>query len=140
MKLSFKTPSEEEFDKIRNYIQAFELDNRLLLNQQFIAAYSDDKIVGFGRLREHPDSVELCSLGVLENKRNSGIGEALVRQLISKAPQQLYLVCIIPDFFSPLGFVIVNEYPDSIKNKYDYCTSELIVPETYVVMKYQPKE
>ncbi|MBA3704513.1 MAG: GNAT family N-acetyltransferase [Bacteroidetes bacterium] len=133
--LSFKTPTDQEFQDICNYIHEFELDNRILLKQEFTAAFRDNKLVGFGRLREHTECTELCSLGVVAQYRRKGIGKALTAELIRKAPLNLYLVCIIPEFFIPFGFNIVKNFPSIIQNKLNYCIEELFVPEIYVVMK-----
>ena len=135
MKLSFKTPTEKEFQQICEYIHEFELDNRVLKLPEFTAAFHKEELVGFGRLRKHSDCTELCSLGVVIPHRKQGIGKAIVEELIHKAPHNLYLVCIIPEFFIPFRFSIVTEYPAPIKDKLQYCISELIVPETYVVMQ-----
>lgn len=137
MKLILRTPGVKEFQQICNYITEFELDNRDLQIQQFTAAFRDDQLVGFGRLRAHNDCLELCSLGVITPLRRKGIGKAIVSELTKRADQQLYLVCIIPDFFSPFNFHITDHFPASIQNKLDYCTNELSVAETYVVMKYR---
>lgn len=138
MDLLFATPSDEEFKQICDYIQAFELDNRGLKKEEFcIAIEKDSQLLGFGRLRQHVDCVELCSLGVLTAHRDKGIGKALTNELIKKENGSIYLVCIIPDFFTPFGFRIVNRYPMSMQQKLDYCIHSLVVPETYVVMCLQ---
>ena len=95
-------------------------------------------MVGFGRLREHPDCLELCSLGVATSYRRKGIGKAIVAKLIEHFSKNIYLVCIIPDFFIPFGFHKVEIFPVSIQNKIEYCTSELVVPETYMAMLLSP--
>lgn len=122
--------------QLRLYIKEYELDDRGLQKEEFIVALDDQKIVGFGRLREHSDCTELCSLGVITPLRRKGIGRKIVAELISKAKKELYLVCIIPDYFIPFGFTKVEDYPSSIQNKKDFCTSELCVPEKYCAMKY----
>ena len=132
--LTFRTPTEHEFLQIRNYIQQFELDDRNLKQQEFIAAFRENELVGFGRLREHSDCVELCSLGVITQHRRQGIGKAIVNELIKKSKSSIHLVCIIPEFFSPFNFQLVKNYPSAIQDKINYCTQELIVPETYVAM------
>ncbi|MGZ4056712.1 MAG: GNAT family N-acetyltransferase [Bacteroidia bacterium] len=132
--LSFRTPTQHEFLQIRNYIRQFELDDRGLKPEEFTAAFRDNKLVGFGRLRKHYDSTELCSLGVVTPYRRKGIGKAIVKELIKKSQNNIHLVCIIPEFFTPFGFKIVENFPESIKDKILYCTSELVVPETYVAM------
>ncbi|MBL7884352.1 MAG: GNAT family N-acetyltransferase [Bacteroidia bacterium] len=136
MNLELKTPNKIEFEQIRNYIREFELDNRELKQDQFVAAYRNNELVGFGRLRERGDCTELCSLGVITTERRKGIGKAIVKELLKRSKEELYLVCIIPDFFAPFKFQETLYYPKSIQEKIDYCTAELIVPEKYVAMKY----
>lgn len=132
--LIFRTPTENEFLQIRNYIQLFELDNRNLKQEEFIAAFRENELVGFGRLRQHSDCIELCSLGVVAKHRRQGIGKSIVNEFIKKTDQSIHLVCIIPEFFIPFGFHIVEKYPLAIQNKLHYCTKELFVTETYVPM------
>ena len=136
--IAINRPNQKDFENIKKYIQTFELDNRGLEMDQFLVAKQNHDIVGFGRIREYEGSCELCSLGVIEPERNRGIGKEITKHLIQKANQPLYLVCIIPDFFKPFGFKEVSDYPEELGNKLHYCTSELVVPETYVVMKHTP--
>ncbi len=135
MNIQFKIPTDKEFQQICGYIHEFELDNRVLLRSEFTAAFLNNELVGFARLREHYNCIELCSLGVVIPNRRQGIGRGIVKELINKMSESIYLVCIIPEFFSPFGFNVVNKYPAPIQDKLDYCLNELIVPETYVVMK-----
>jgi N-acetylglutamate synthase-like GNAT family acetyltransferase len=137
MDLILKQPNALEFKQICDYINEFELDNRALQKDEFIGAYRNDELVGFGRIRKHKDCNELCSLGVITNERRKGIGKALSNALIKKESNNLYLVCIIPDFFKPLGFIETCNYPISIQDKIDYCSNELVVPEKYVAMKFK---
>ena len=132
--MTFRTPSENEFLQIRNYIQQFELDDRNLKHEEFTAAFRENELVGFGRLRQHSDCIELCSLGVVTQHRRQGIGKSIVKELVKRSTSSIHLVCIIPDFFIPFGFHVVEKYPLAIQDKLDYCTQELIVPETYVAM------
>ncbi|MBC7694398.1 MAG: GNAT family N-acetyltransferase [Burkholderiales bacterium] len=128
--------SEADFELIKHFICAFDLDNRGLKCEQFLVAKENDELLGFGRIRKHQSCDEFCSLGVIETKRFSGIAKALIEARIKIATQPIYLVCIIPEYFEKLGFVIVNNYPAEIGDKLNYCISELTVPENYVVMKY----
>lgn len=132
--MTFRTPTLEEFILIRNYILQFELDDRNLKQEEFTAAFRENGLVGFGRLREHSDCIELCSLGVVTKHRRQGIGKSIVQELIKRSTSSIHLVCIIPDFFIPFGFHVVKKYPLAIQDKLEYCTQELIVPETYVAM------
>ncbi len=133
------TISQSSFEEIVAYISLFDLDNRALQKQEFAAVSHQQNIIAFGRIKEHPTCSELCSLGVTEPKRLQGFGKTVVQALIKKATQPLFLVCIIPDYFKPLGFEICENYPIEIAEKLRYCTDELVVPEKYVVMQYKPK-
>ena len=130
-----RKPNATEFQQIVFFIEEFQLDNRDLLEHQFTAAFIEDNLVGFGRVREHTDCSEICSLGTLVEFRKRGVCKMIVQNLIKINPTNLFLVCIIPDYFKPFGFEIVNEYPDAIQDKKKYCTHELVVPEDYFVLK-----
>ncbi|MBA2612400.1 MAG: hypothetical protein H0U95_10540 [Bacteroidetes bacterium] len=135
--MTISKPNTTDFDFIKDHISKFELDNRDLQEEQFLIAKSlKNEVLAFGRIRKHKGCDELCSLGVVEKERLKGIGHLLSNDLIKNSQQPLYLVCIIPQFFEPLGFKIVKEYPLELKDKVKYCRGELAVPEEYVVMKY----
>lgn len=136
MKFTIGTPTPQQFEQVKRFIRNFELDNRELHPDQFLVACNGNELIGFGRIRDYDHCSELCSLGVIEPERNKGIGKALVKELITKAQHPLYLVCIIPNYFIALGFSIVHSYPVPLAEKLNYCTSELCVPEQYVVMKH----
>lgn len=127
--------TEDDFDFIVEHVKKFDLDDRQMHYSQFTIAKRNNKIVGFGRIRKHNGCDEFCSLGVIEDDRHHGVARALIEARIKIATQPIYLVCIIPEMFIPLGFVVVTEYPREIKNKLEYCISALAVPEPYVVMK-----
>jgi len=137
MKIYLKTPTLHELSIIQQFINEYELDNRNLHANEFIAATNNENIVGFGRLKKHNDCIELCSLGVIIPERRKGIGKAIVNKLVGLTTKNIYLVCIIPEYFIPLGFKIANEYPKSIQIKMDYCINDLPVPEKYVAMKLE---
>ncbi|MDF2436005.1 MAG: Acetyltransferase domain [Bacteroidota bacterium] len=134
MKLELRQPSDTEFQPIIDHIKEYELDDRDLKPEQFLAAYTDNGLAGFGRLKHHPDCYELCSLGVITPLRHKGIGKAIVAGLIKRCPEDLYLTCIIPSFFEPFGFITTENPPESILKKLEYCTNCLCVPEKYVAM------
>ncbi|MFO0357426.1 MAG: GNAT family N-acetyltransferase [Sphingobacteriaceae bacterium] len=125
------------FESVKSLIAEFELDNRALEADQFLIATLNNKLIGFGRIREYENCAEMCSMGVVDEYRNKGVAKALTKALIQKTSKPLYLVCIIPQFFENFNFTITASYPPELKNKLDYCTGELVVEETYVVMKLQ---
>ncbi len=135
--LTINPATENDFELIKELIQQFELDDRDLHRYQFLASKENRELLGFGRIRIRENCFELCSLGVIEPERLKGVGKQLVQSLIKQAGETLYLVCIIPEYFKPFGFDVVEEYPAAMHEKLYYCTSELVVPEKYVVMKYK---
>ena len=135
--MNIEKATENDFEEIKKYIAEFDLDDRDLQQHQFLVAKENHKLLGFGRSRKHNGCDEFCSLGVLKENRFNGVARKLILARIKIATQPIYLVCIIPSYFEKLGFVIVDEYPPEIADKLHYCTSELTVPEKYVVMKYQ---
>ncbi|GAB4207093.1 MAG: GNAT family N-acetyltransferase [Bacteroidia bacterium] len=138
-----KPCDDKDFDEVKEYVREMCLDDREMKHYQFLVAKKDEEILGFGRLREYEDSVELCSLGVIEKYRGKGIGKKLVWSLIDNFYQKsdfnrknLYVVTIIPEYFLKFGFRMVEDNcPLSIMKKYEYCTNVLSVPEKYVVMR-----
>jgi N-acetylglutamate synthase-like GNAT family acetyltransferase len=127
--------SAADLEIIKNHISDYELDNRELLHTQFLVYKKSNTILGFGRIRNYANFDELCSLGVIEPERNKTIGKKIVNALIQKSLSELYLVCVIPEYFEPIGFKIVNEFPNEIFDKLNYCTNTLVVEGVYVAMK-----
>ncbi len=129
--------SPELFEAVKKHIRELELDDRQMIQEQFLIATVNNRLAGFGRVREFNGFSEMCSLGVLPGQRLQGLGITLVQHLIKKATQPIYMVCIIPSFFERLGFRICDHYPEEMQQKLDYCTNSLAVPEPYVVMTNQ---
>ncbi len=130
-------PNTQEFNFIKDHITKFELDDRELNKEEFLIVKDvKDNIFAFCRIRKHKGCDEMCSLGVVGDQRGKGYAKMLLNELIKRSTQPLYLACIIPKMFIPLGFEIVTDYPSELKDKLNYCTSELVVPEEYVIMKY----
>ncbi len=103
---------------------------------QFLIAKAGKLLLGFGRIRIHKGCDEFCTLGIIESHRSGGVGKLIMNAIIMASKQPLYLACIIPAYFEPHGFKIVQELPSQMKDKLDYCNSALATGEEYVVMKY----
>ncbi len=119
-----------------NFINLYALDNRDPHYSQFLVAKYNNTIVGFARIRKHKGCDEFCSLGVVEKNRFNGIAKQLIEARLKIATQPIFLVCVIPNYFKKMGFVVTKNYPPEIADKLNYCNSELNVPEKYVVMTY----
>ncbi len=127
--------NEIDFLSVKKFINEFILDDTDLKREQFLLAKFNSELVGFVRQKNYSACSELCSLGVVEPHRLKGIGSKLVKAVIMQCKSPLYLVAIIPEFFTPMGFYEINDYPHEILNKLRYCQNSLCVPESYVVMK-----
>lgn len=126
---------ETDFAEVEKLIELLQLDNNDLNYNQFLVAKYQDKIIGFGRLRNYSSSNELCSLGVVEPHRFKGVGTELAKSLIKRSNKPLFVVTIIPSFFNRLGFIETSTFPVEIGQKISYCTSSLPVEETYIAMQ-----
>lgn len=69
------------------------------------------EIVGLVALKEHPDCLELCGLGVDPSFRGRGVGKALVEALMAEAPGDVHLATVIPGFFETCGFAGAKDVP-----------------------------
>jgi N-acetylglutamate synthase-like GNAT family acetyltransferase len=134
-----RQPDDREFEEIKKLVGEFWLDNRNMLKKQFRIVLYKGKLAGFGRIRENDDATELCSLGVIKELRLKGLGKAMVKALVATVKTEIYLVTVIPEFFSKAGFKETKKYPESIKRKERLCTTEYHVGEEYKVMKWERK-
>ncbi len=98
-----------------------DLDYSGMESDSFWVAAEGPKVAGIVGLKEHPDCVELCALGVEEASRGTGLGRKLVSAFMKKAPGEVFLATIIPSFFEKLGFRRVTEIPASMVKKSDWC-------------------
>lgn len=136
----FKQPDEQEFGQVIQLAEDFWLDNENMLPEQFWVLSDNGKVIAFGRLRERPDATELGTLGVVENLRRKGWGSKIVLHLLKQAKSDVYVVTTLFEFNAKLGFVLVDEYPDSIKRKFEICVRDYPVEEPYFVMKWEKKK
>jgi len=132
-----RQPGDKEFEEVKKYIEDFWLDNETMLKEQFRIILFKNKLVGFGRIRKNKDATELCSLGIIKEMRLKGLGKAMVKGLLSEVKKDVFVVCVIPDFFRKAGFIEVTEYPISIQKKVNLCTTHYHVGEPYKVLVYK---
>lgn len=128
---------ETELIDIKRLAKKLDLDLEDIEHGQFITAKRGDKIIGFGRLRRYPECTEIATVGVVEEEQKEGIGRILVSELIKLGPSELYVTCVIPDFFKKFGFQMVKQYPAVLQKKVDFCISYDYKPEEVFVMKLE---
>ena len=115
--------SDKDMSEIERMAKKFYLDVQEMSWEQFIVAKNDNEIIGFGRLRNYPECSEVATIGVLVEERKKGAGTAVVNELIRIGPKEIFVTCVIPSFFSKLGFHIVKKYPPVLQKKVDFCKS-----------------
>lgn len=136
----FKQPDEKEFEQIKQHVDDLWLYNEGMKPEQFRVLSDSGKVIAFGRLMEHVDATELCTLGVAKEFQGKGWGSKMVQHLLDQAKRDVYIVTTILKFNSNLGFIYIEQYPKSIKRKLETCVKHYHVDEPYFVMKYEKKQ
>lgn len=120
---------------IEQLAKELDLDREDISQEQFIVAKRNEAILGFGRLRTYPECIEIATVGVIEPEQKNGIGTLVVKELIRTGPSEIFVTCVIPDYFTKLGFRIVKQYPSVLQKKVDFCKSYDFTDEQIFVMK-----
>ena len=128
--------NERDMPVIEQLAKSFDLDCEKLSWKQFVAAKKNDTIIGFGRLREYPGCTEVSTVGVVLEERNKGVGTAIVKELIRMGHSEIFVTCVIPDFFRRFGFFAVQHYPSVLQKKVDFCKLYGFNDERIFVMKH----
>jgi len=138
--LVIKKPNEKEYAQVLQHVEEFWLDDSCMKPEQFSIISDNGKVIAFARIKEYADAVELGTLGVAKEFRGKGFGSKLVNHLLNEAKSDIYVVTTIFKFNANLGFVLTDEYPESIQHKIDTCCKDYHVDEPYFVMKWENKK
>lgn len=125
----------EELSLILKIAKSLDLDCEDPAWDQFVVAKNNGTIVGIGRLRTYPGCTEIATVGVVSEGQKNGVGSLIMKELIRKAPGEVFVTCVIPDFFSKLGFQLVKQYPSVLQKKVDFCKSYDYRDDQVFVMK-----
>lgn len=118
MMIHIRPASPDDMSFIKQCIERFLLDDEDLDYHQFVVAMDDKEIAGFGRVRPHKEVYELSGVGVVEHKRNQGIGRMIVEYLISRFPaSEVYITTDIPEYFERFGFKKIEPGPWELVEK-----------------------
>jgi N-acetylglutamate synthase-like GNAT family acetyltransferase len=121
---------------IRDCVTRFRLDGEDLEPEQFLVVRDRDGIIAFGRIKPYGAGVyELSSVGVIYGRRNRGLGEAMVRELIRRFPSDMvYVTTDLTSYFERLGFRIDENPPAVIRDKVQRVCGRVrtgVVPMTF---------
>ncbi|MBI5050822.1 MAG: GNAT family N-acetyltransferase [Nitrospirae bacterium] len=105
--------------------------------RQFVVAVEGKEIIGFGRIRPHKEVYELGCVGVVENRRNQGIGKMIVEHLINIfSSDDVYITTDLIEYFKRFGFRMIENGPVELVEKLKrVCKSKC--REGVVVMVYK---
>ncbi len=124
-KMEISTPTIEEFEQVCSLAKEYKLDCENLQLNQFIIARINKQMIGFVRLKEYPDYVELSTLGVLSKFRYQGIGQFLTKQLIRmRHTEKIYIITSIPKYFIKFGFKQTCDIPRYLASKRENCKTK----------------
>lgn len=121
---------ESDWPYIQEKLKKYALDSTDAQWHQFFVAKLNGKTVGFTRIIEREDVVEIASLGVDYYHRKKDIGKKLLKFIIEEAKRRypgrrIYGVTHRPGFLEPFGFEEAEDAPEALKNKkYFHCILE----------------
>jgi N-acetylglutamate synthase-like GNAT family acetyltransferase len=103
---------------IQSMVVRLRLDSEDLRAEQFIVVEESGRTVAFGRIKPYRRTFELGCVAVVEDRRQQGIGELVVRELIRRFPQRrVYVTTDVPQYFERLGFARTRALPRELSDK-----------------------
>lgn len=115
--VTIRPATEKDMLVVRRLAEAYALDTERLAAEQFLVAEERGRLVGFSRLKPYPDAVELGCLGIIPERRGSGIARQLVERLLARVEGDVYVTTDHPGLAQRFGFVAVEQAPASILDK-----------------------
>jgi len=116
-------PKEEDLPRITAILEEAKGNARELKAEDFLVAGLGSKIIGCGRIRKLPEGdLELSSVAVLQEHRGQGVGSEIIRRLLQKVNEPVYLECFgeKEGFYRPFGFEIAadQDLPPGFKEEF----------------------
>lgn len=127
---------------IKAMIRGEQLDPFNVHWQNFLIATEGEQIVGIGQVKPYRSGRELGSLVVVSDRRQTGVGGAIIKALIVRENGPLLLFCLAfrEPFYAKFGFrrVGLSDIPGEFKLKYALGTAfTRLVGRRVIVMKRQ---
>jgi N-acetylglutamate synthase-like GNAT family acetyltransferase len=125
---------------IKSMIHSERLDPFNVHWQNFLAATEGERIVGIGQVKPYRSGRELGSLVVVADRRQTGVGGAIIKALIARETGPLLLFCLAfrEPFYAKFGFrrVGLSDIPGAFKLKYALGTAfTRLLGQRVIVMK-----
>ncbi len=107
---------------IKAMIRHEQLDPLNVHWQNFLVAVEGERIIGIGQVKPYRSGRELGSLAVVADRRECGVGGALIKALIARENGPLLLFCLSfrEPYYSKFGFrrAGISDLPGEFKVKY----------------------
>jgi N-acetylglutamate synthase-like GNAT family acetyltransferase len=123
MKITIRPARAEDQETILSYIRQAKLNPRNLQWEHFLIAEEDGKPLGIRQVKIHKKGTrEVASGFVLPAYRRQGVSAHLMKEILSREPGPLYLMCRDrrAPYYEQFGFrhVAVNQLPDDFLSEY----------------------
>jgi len=116
--LVFTAATRGDMPFIEQTIREFNLDEENLEPDQFVTLWKPGRMIAFGRIKPYQRTYELGAVAVVEEERGQGLGEAVIRELIRRFPQdEVYITTNLPAYYERLGFLRTTILPDELVAK-----------------------
>ena len=104
--ISIRPARQEDAATIKRVVRAAGLDPSSLHWPNFLVAEKGGRVIGVGQVKPCAGARELGSLVVLKPYRGRGIGSAIVRALIEREQDDLFLLCQdrLESYYAQFGF------------------------------------
>ncbi len=126
--IAFEIATAEDLPFIVETVARMRLDGEDLAPEQFavVRAPRSGPIIAFGRIKPYSETFELGCVAVVEEARGKGLGEAVVRELIRRFPQdEVFVTTDLPGYFERLGFLRTEILPQEIVAKIERVCGQL---------------
>ncbi len=127
---------------IKALIRSEHLDPLNVHWPNFLVADESERIIGIGQIKPYPSGRELGSLAVIPDRRQSGVGGALINALIEREGGPLLLFCLAfrEPYYAKFGFrrVGLAGLPGEFKLKYALGRLFTIVMRQRVIAMKRP--
>ena len=107
---------------LKAMIRSEQLDPLNVHWRNFLVAIEGERIIGIGQVKPYRSGRELGSLAVVADRRQIGVGGAIINALIARENGPLLLFCLAfrEPFYAKFGFrrVGLSDLPGEFKLKY----------------------
>jgi len=122
--LLIRRACERDFPAIGELMADLDLAYATMDLSCFWVAEKDGEVVSAAELKDMRDCSLLSCVGVREDLQGSGIGKAVVAEVVRHARHAVYLYTLVPDFFRKAGFVDAASTPAGLPPRSSYGCEE----------------